>query len=68
MAMTLRLPEALDKQLEEIARDRHTSKHAILVEAATAFANSATKTERVLRLADDVIDQYSDTIDRLADS
>lgn len=68
MAMTLRLPEELDKQLEEIARERHTSKHAIVVEAASRFVDHETKTARVIRLADDVIDQYSDAIQRLADA
>lgn len=68
MAMTLRLPEELDKQLEEIARARHTSKHAIVVEAAARFASSEAKTDRALRLADDVLDQYSDAIQRLADA
>ena len=50
MAMTVRLPEELDAQLDEIARSRHTSKHAILIEAATRFANTETKTERVLSI------------------
>lgn len=68
MAMTLRLPEDLDNQLEEIARARHTSKHAIMVEAAARFASSEAKTARALRLADDVIDAYSDAIQRLEDA
>lgn len=68
MAMTLRLPEELDKQLEAIARARHTSKHAIVVEAAARFAKTESKTERALRLADDVMQQYADTIVRLEDA
>lgn len=68
MAMTLRLPEELDKQLEEIARARHTSKHAVVVEAALRFANNEAKTEKALRLADDVMGQYAETIRRLEDA
>lgn len=68
MAMTVRLPEELDKQLEEIARARHTSKHAILIEAATRFASAENKTERVLRITDEITDRYADTIRRLEDA
>lgn len=68
MAMTLRLPEELDKQLEEIARARHMSKHAVVLEAATRFAQTETKTERALRLVDEVMDRYADTIQRLEDA
>lgn len=68
MAMTVRLPEELDAQLEQIARARHTSKHAILIEAATRFANSETKTDRVLSIADEVAARYADTLKRLEDA
>ena len=68
MAMTVRLPEELDARLDEIARSRHTSKHAILLEAATRFANTETKTERVLSIADEVAERYADTLTRLEDA
>ena len=68
MAMTVRLPEELDARLDEIARSRHTSKHAILIEAATRFANTETKTERVLSIADEVAERYGDTLTRLEDA
>lgn len=68
MAMTVRLPEELDARLDEIARSRHTSKHAILIEAATRFANTETKTERVLSIADEVAARYADTLTRLEDA
>lgn len=68
MAMTVRLPAELDAKLEEIARARHTSKHAVLIEAATRYANSESKTERVLRIADEIAERYADTITRLEDA
>ncbi|WP_186307574.1 ribbon-helix-helix protein, CopG family [Microbacterium sp. 1.5R] len=68
MAMNLRLPEDLDAQLEEIARARHTSKHAIIIEAAARFARSESKTDRVLSLAEEITDRYADTIKRLEDA
>ncbi|KFF59192.1 hypothetical protein JF66_13135 [Cryobacterium sp. MLB-32] len=44
--MTIRLPAELDSALEEIARQRHTSKHALIVEAAgLAVERYARRTE-----------------------
>lgn len=68
MAMTVRLPEELDAQLEEIARTRHISKHAVIIEAATRFANSETKTQRVLSIADEVAERYAVALTRLEDA
>jgi predicted transcriptional regulator len=66
--MTVRLPEELDAQLETIARARHMSKHAVIIEAATRFASAETKTDRVLSLADEIAERYADTIKRLEDA
>lgn len=68
MAMSLRLPEELDARLEEIARSRHMSKHAVIIEAATRFANSESKTDRVLSLADEITERYAEAITRLEDA
>lgn len=68
MAMTLRLPAELDAKLEEIARARHSSKHAVIIEAAERFANSESKTAEVLRIVDEISEQYADTIKRLEDA
>ena len=68
MAMTVRLPEELDAQLEAIARARHTSKHAVIIEAAARFANSESKTDRVLSIADEVTERYAETLKRLEDA
>ena len=68
MAMTVRLPEELDRALEAIAEARHTSKHAMLIEAADRFVRQESKTERVLRAIDDIGDEYADAITRLEDA
>lgn len=68
MAMTVRLPAELDAKLEEIARARHTSKHAVLIEAAARFAQSESKTDRVLRAVDEISEQYAEAITRLEDA
>jgi Ribbon-helix-helix protein, copG family. len=66
--MTLRLPEDLDRQLEEIAADRHTSKHALIIEATARFAAQNSKTDRVLAAIDEIGVAYADTIKRLEDA
>lgn len=68
MAMNVRLPEELDARLEAIARERHTSKHAVLIEAATRFADAESKTDRVLAIADEISTRYAETIKRLEDA
>ncbi|MEJ1922809.1 ribbon-helix-helix domain-containing protein [Microbacterium sp. KHB019] len=66
--MNVRLPEDLDARLEAIARARHTSKHAVLIEAAERFVSSESKTSRVLDLVDEIGERYADTIKRLEDA
>lgn len=68
MAMNLRLPPELDAQLEDIARERHMSKHAVIIEAAARFARTESKTARVLSLADEITGRYADAIKRLEDA
>jgi dihydroneopterin aldolase len=59
MAMTVRIPADLDAKLEEIARSRHTSKHAVIIEAAERFVSSESKTARVLTIADGIVERFS---------
>jgi len=68
MAMTLRLPDDLDAQLERLAAERHTSKHALIIEAADRFARSESKTARVLAAVDEVERQYAEALKRLEDA
>jgi len=68
MAMTIRLPAELDSALEEIARQRHTSKHALIVEAADRFTRQESKTARVLQSVDDTTRDYAELLKRLEDA
>lgn len=68
MAMTVRLPPELDSALESIARQRHTSKHALLIEAAERFTRQESKTERVLTSADETRRDYAELLERLEDA
>ena len=66
--MTLRLPEELDAQLEAIARARHTSKHAVIIEAAARFANDTSRTAQVNGAIDFVLTNDSALLERLEDA
>lgn len=68
MAMTVRLPAELDARLEAVARARHVSKHAALLEAVTRYTDTESKTARVLEAIDEIGEQYADTIKRLEDA
>ena len=68
MAMTVRLPAELDSALETIARQRHTSKHALIIEAADRFARQESKTERVLVSVDEIVAEYDELLKRLEDA
>jgi len=66
--MTVRLPAELDAKLEQIAAARHTSKHAVLLEAADRFVAEEFKTALVLSAVDRITEQYADAIKRLEDA
>lgn len=68
MAMTVRLPDELDAQLEELARARHTSKHAVLIEAAERLVREEVKTAAALAAVDEITGDYAEAIRRLADA
>lgn len=68
MAMTVRLPEELDAQLEAIARARHTSKHAVIIEAATRFVNDTSRAAQVNSAIDFVLTNDSALLERLEDA
>lgn len=68
MAMTVRLPEELDAQLNALAERRHTSKHALLIEAADRFLREEITTEQAVTIARDVADRYSELMKKLEDA
>ncbi|MFJ4176165.1 ribbon-helix-helix protein, CopG family [Microbacterium sp. NPDC089696] len=68
MAMNLRLPPELDAQLSALADRRHTSKHALLIEAADRFLREEVTTEQAVGIARDVADRYSELLRRLEDA
>lgn len=68
MAMTVRLPEELDAQLGELAARRHTSKHALLIEAADRFVTDSHRSALVDSAVDFVLDNDKTLLERLEDA
>lgn len=68
MAMTVRLPENIDAQLTALAERRHTSKHALLIEAADRFLREEVTTEQAVAIARGVADRYSELLKKLEDA
>ena len=68
MAMTVRLPEDLDRRLEEIARDEHVSKHALILQAAEALVERRARSAQVQAAVDFVRTHDANLLDRLADA
>lgn len=68
MAMTVRLPADLDSALGALAAARHTSKHALLIEAADRFVNEEQRTADTVATAHDVAQRYASLLQRLADA
>ncbi|HEU4807421.1 MAG TPA: ribbon-helix-helix protein, CopG family [Homoserinimonas sp.] len=68
MAMTVRLSPELDAQLQKIADARHTSKHALVLQAVEEYMTRDIKTRRVLESIDETSRDYAETIKRLEDA
>jgi predicted transcriptional regulator len=68
MAMTLRFPTELDAALQKIADARHTSKHALVLQAVEELVSREEKTRRVLGSLDETSRDYAEMIKRLEDS
>jgi len=68
MAMTVRLPQEIDSALESLARLRHTSKQALIVEATDRFLRQESKTDRVLESVDETTRDYAELLQRLEDA
>lgn len=68
MAMTLRIPEDLDAKLERLAAARHTSKHALILEATSQLVAAEDKTSRATDLAQGIRSRYAELLRRLEDA
>lgn len=68
MAMTVRFSAELDEQLQKIADARHTSKHALVLQAVEEHIMREIKTRRVLESIDEISRDYAEAIKRLGDA
>ena len=67
MAMTLRLPEAIDRDLEALAQERGISKHQLIIEALEEFVASQSQEELLKQAFDLVLTRDAELLRRLAD-
>lgn len=68
MAMTVRFSTELDQRLQRLADARHTSKHALVLQAVEDFMSREEKTRRMLESLDETSRDYAAVIKRLEDA
>jgi predicted transcriptional regulator len=68
MAMTVRLPEELDAQLEALAAAEHVSKHALLIQAAQSLVERRGRREQIMGAIDFVRTHDAVLLERLEDA
>lgn len=68
MALTLRIPEALDRQLEEIAAAEHMSKHALILQAAQQAVDRRSRRGQVADAIAFVVSHDAALLEKLADA
>ena len=68
MAMTVRFSPELDKQLQKIADARHTSKHALVLQAVEVLVETETKTDQVMASVERTLVRDAELLARLEDS
>ncbi|WP_156837335.1 hypothetical protein [Nesterenkonia alba] len=66
MAMTLRLPEDVEKELDAIAAADGVSKHSLLVEGARVLVEQRKRRALIDEAVDYVDQHHGDVIDRLS--
>lgn len=68
MAMTLRLPEDVDRQLDELARSTHVSKQSLVIQATEELLRRREAQRKIDRAVEDTFERYGDVVERLADA
>ena len=68
MAMTVRFSTELDEQLQKIADARHTSKHALVLQAVEVLVKTETKTDRVMASVERTLIRDAELLARLEDA
>jgi predicted transcriptional regulator len=68
MAMTVRIPEELDRQLDELAAREHVSKHSLIVQGAELVVRRRARREEIDRGIDFALDHDAELLTRLSDA
>lgn len=68
MAMTVRFSTELDQRLQRLADARHTSKHALVLQAVEDFMDTQVLTDRVMGSVDRTLERDAELLERLEDS
>ena len=68
MAMTVRFSPELDEQLQKIADARHTSKHALVLQAVEVLVETTTKTDQVMASVERTLTRDAELLARLEDA
>lgn len=68
MAITIRIPDELDARLDEVAKQQHTSKSALMLQGATWVVERHTRQAEIAEGLDFVTSHDADLLERLADA
>ncbi|MHA7176519.1 ribbon-helix-helix protein, CopG family [Arthrobacter sp. Sr24] len=68
MAMNLRVPEELDRRLDQLAADQHTSKSALLLQGAELVLQRHGRQQDVDAGLDFVLNHDAELLQRLEDA
>ena len=68
MAMTIRLSTELDEKLQKVADARHTSKHALVLQAVEEFVITESKTDQVMASVERTLVRDAELLERLEDA
>lgn len=66
--MNVRIPEELDRQLDELAAREHVSKHALLLQGAELLVHTRARRDELDRGIDFVLTHDAELLSRLADA
>lgn len=68
MAMTVRFSTELDEQLQKIADARHTSKHALVLQAVEVLVRTENTNDRVMASVERTLRRDDELLTRLEDA
>jgi predicted transcriptional regulator len=68
MAINVRIPEELDQQLEELAKEQHISKHALILQGATLVVERYSRRQEIESGLEFVLGHDAELLRRLEDA